>query len=404
MTAALFDLALRQVARDRGGAVARLRYNPAPARDVRVAVAARRTGAGVRVQAIGPDGNLQSGCGAEGLAAIARAAGCTSGDLGGGATALIEGGATLTALAGLATRWADPALSGRTDVVGGSALAGWWVERAAHPGTSAVADVLALSRARYVLGTVPGADDGAAWRRVFGAPVGLVGLVRWHEAITGGPLLAGLDMLREDDDWLLARYQEALAAGRSWEVPETLALAAMRLRSRCDAADTFAAALFGDPLWRARGVHTGHVCTGQVVIGAGSAGNRVTVEVGRLDTRLRAGSAVLGWVGDPLAAIPGSGGRLGGEVVATAVEAGALLVTIGALKRSDYRPGAGETVTVIPAPPSAATIRSNRVVVSRLYRQRYSWLSQGVTPAPVRRDVPLAVIIAAAENDNREDT
>ncbi len=379
--------------------MSRLRHNPSPARDTRVAVATERVGAGVRVQAVGPDQRLHVGVGADGLAALARAAGCANGDLGSGATAVVNGGATVAALASVATSYADPARCDRVDVLAGSALAGWWVERAAHPGSSAVADVLAISRQRFMVGTVPGQDSAAVWRRIFGAQDGVAGLLRWHGGVTCGPVLPGLDMLRDDDDWLLERYQEAVKEGRSWDVPETLGLAAMRLRSRCDAADIYDAALLSDPLWRARGVHTGHVCTGRVVVGAGSAGNRVTVAAGRLDTRLRSGSAVIGWVGEPASARPGAEARFSGEVVTTEVESGVLHVTIGGLKRADYRPAACETVTVLPAPPSESTIRSNRVVVSRLYRQKYSWLSQGSTPVAVRRDVPLAVIIAAADND-----
>ena len=52
MSAALFDLALRVAARDHGGPVPRLLHNPAPAREVKVAVAARRTGPVVHVQAV----------------------------------------------------------------------------------------------------------------------------------------------------------------------------------------------------------------------------------------------------------------------------------------------------------------------------------------------------------------
>lgn len=407
MSAALFDLALRVSARDQGAAVPRLLHNPAPNREVRVAVSATRAGAAIRVRAIGPDGRVESGSGGAGLAAIARAAGCANGDLGGGPSAVVEGSSTLRALTMLATRFADPARCDSVAVAAGSALAGWWVERAAHPGTTAVADVLAVSRQRYVLGAAPGADNAQAWRQAFGVTGGLAGLHAWHRAVTAGPVLPGLEPTREDDDWLLGAYQDALTGGRSWDVPESLYLAAVRLRSRCDAADLFETALLCDPLWRARGVHTGHVCTGEVVVGASTSGTgRVIVHADRLDTRLRAGTAIIGWAGAPMAEMPAVDARFSGEVVTTSVDDGALAVTIGGLRRSGYRPAAGETVTVIPAPPSPSTIRSGRRVLARLYRRRFSWLSQGVTPAPVRRDVPLAVVIAAAEpkeHDNAGD-
>lgn len=107
MSAALFDLALRVSARDMGAAVPRLLHNPAPNREVTVAVSARRAGGAIRVQAIGPNGRAETGSGAAGLAAIARAAGCANGDLGGGPSAVVEGGASLRALAILATRFAE---------------------------------------------------------------------------------------------------------------------------------------------------------------------------------------------------------------------------------------------------------------------------------------------------------
>ncbi|MFN8043256.1 MAG: hypothetical protein U0S13_07910 [Mycobacterium sp.] len=399
MSAALFDLALRVRARDAGCPVPRLLHNPAPAREAVVAVAVRRQGATVGVSAVGPDGHTHSGSGAAGLAALARAAGCAGGDLTAAPTAVIDTPATLRALAALAVAHADPSRGGELDVWAGSALAGWWVERAAHPGTSAVADVLAVSRQRYVLGVIPGADSAPLWRQAFGVPAGLGGLLAWHRAVTSGPLLAGLDPIRADDDWLLGVHQQAVAEQRSWDRPESLGVAAGRLASRCDAADLYEAALLGDPLWRARGVHTGFVCHGKVVVGAGEHAGRLVVECARLDTRLRAGGAVLGWPGDPMTAMADPACRFSGEVLATAVTDGALRVSIGGLRRTGYQPAAGEAVTVIPAPPSPATIRSRRTVVARLYKRRFSWLSQGAAPVAARRDVPLAVLIAAADTD-----
>lgn len=96
-----------------------------------------------------------------------------------------------------------------------------------------------------------------------------------------------MDALREDDDWQLEVTQDAVREQRSWDRPETLYLAAARLASRCDAADLYDAALLADPLWRARGVHTGFVCHGEAVTGAGQNGNRVTVRADRLDSRLK---------------------------------------------------------------------------------------------------------------------
>lgn len=403
MSAALFDLALRVTARDAGVPVPRLLHNPAPAREVLVAVVARRTGPVVHVQAVGSNGRTHTGTGPQGLAAIIRAAECSGGDLGGGPTALIDSRATLQALGALAGTYADPTRCGNVDVAAGAALAGWWVERAAHPGTSAVVNVLAVSRQRFMLGVTPGQDHAAVWRAAFKVPNSVGGLHIWHRAITGGPLLPGLESLRDDDDWHLEVAQQAIRDQRSWDRPETLHLAAARLASRCDAADLYAAALLADPLWRARAVHTGFVCHGAVVSGAGAEGNRVAVCAKRLDTRLKAGTSVIGWPGEPMTAMPDAENRFVGEVFATAVEDGALTVTIGGLRKTGYRPAAGETVTIIPAPPSVSVIRSRRTAVARLYRRRFSWLSQGATPVAARRPVPLAVMIAAADEDDETE-
>lgn len=398
MSAALFDLALRVAARERGAPVPRLLHSPAPARDVAVAVSARRVGKRVTVTVVGPDGQVRTGTGSDGLAVLARASGCADGDLGGGATALVDTPATMGALAGLASAYAEPARCGEVDVLAGSALAGWWVERAAHPGTSAVTDVLALTRHRFMLGTDPASETPQSWRQALGVPGGVRGLHQWQRAVAGGPLLPGLDAIRDDDDWLLGVHQDALTDCRSWDRAETLHLAAARLASRCDAADVYAAALLGDPLWRARSVHTGFVLHGEAVVGAAT-GDRVMVRAARLDTRLKPGAEVVGWPGDPMTAIPERENRFTGEVFATSVHEGELTVTIGGLRRG-YRPAAGETLTVIPAPPSTSTIRSRRLAVARLYRRRFSWLSQGAAPTAARRGVPLALLVAAADTND----
>jgi hypothetical protein len=88
---------------------------------------------------------------------------------------------------------------------------------------------------------------------------------------------------------------------------------------------------------------------------------------------------------DPMTAMPDAENRFSGEVYATAVEDGALAVSIAGVGRTGYRPAAGETLTVIPAPPSVSTIRSRRSAVARLYKRRFSWLSQAATSTDTGR-------------------
>ncbi|AYE99518.1 hypothetical protein C0J29_31620 (plasmid) [Mycobacterium paragordonae] len=400
MSGVLFDLGLRVRARQWGAPVPRLLHNPSPSRLVRVAVAARLRGRGTRVWAMGPDALVHSGTGAAGLAALARAAGCADGDLRGGATALVDNAGTLRVLAALAAAHADPSRCADLATAAGSSLAGWWAERSAHPGTSAVTDLLVSSRQQMVLGVRPGEDTAGLWRQALGVcDDGLGGFGAWWSVLASAPTLPGLELQVADDDWLLGVHQDALRQRRSWDMGESLSLAAARLRTRCDATELYEAALLGDPMWRARGVHTGHVCHGVVVTGAkdGTGAGPVMVASQRLDTRLKPGSAVWGWPGDPITERPPADAVFAGEVAATAVVDGELRISIGGLRRSGYRPAAGETVTVLGAPPNPATIRSGRVVRSRLYKRRFSWLSQGHKPVASRRDVPLAVLIAAAD-------
>lgn len=53
-----------------------------------------------------------------------------------------------------------------------------------------------------------------------------------------------------------------------------------------------------------------------------------------------------------------------------------------------------------PAPPNPFSQRNGRARYRRLYGARRSWLTTGRTPVPSRRDVPLEVLVAGAEDDD----
>jgi hypothetical protein len=55
-------------------------------------------------------------------------------------------------------------------------------------------------------------------------------------------------------------------------------------------------------------------------------------------------------------------------------------------------------VTLRPRAVDPRQQRSNRQELHRRYAARRSWLSGGAPPTPRRRDVPLDVVIAAAES------
>jgi hypothetical protein len=94
----------------------------------------------------------------------------------------------------------------------------------------------------------------------------------------------------------------------------------------------------------------------------------------------------------------GRGPWLHGRVAATRVTtAERLAITI---TDAVVRPGPariGQRVTLRPRAVDPRQQRSGRQELHRRYAARRSWLSGGAAPAPRRRDVPLDVVVAAAE-------
>ena len=74
--------------------------------------------------------------------------------------------------------------------------------------------------------------------------------------------------------------------------------------------------------------------------------------------------------------------------------------TVVTITDAVVRPGPariGQRVTLRPRSVDPRQQRSGRQELHRRYAARRSWLSGGSAPAPRRRDVPLDVVIAAAE-------
>ena len=388
MTVEWYDLAQRLHAAHTGQPVPRLLHSPATQITQPLAVRARQQGRSVLVTVASPDTPAVTARDGDALTVL--------GDLGASVTAdtwqtlVTDDPATLPALLHLARR-ADP------DSPAGPVAAhiAWWADRADFPGSSAVVQVLTGCRARWVTGTAPEAERHPAtwrtWLRV--ADDGCRGLLTLLDRLTDAPPLALLDTLAEDDAWSWGRTQSEHTDGWDWRRPDTTSRAAVGLRARCDAADLYAAALLTDPIWRRRAVHTGHAVVGGASQPAGSR-NRLTVLCERMDARLRTGNAVTGWTGAPG---DSPAGRFHGTVTATGVQSGRLVLTVTGV--TSHRPADHATVTLIPTAPSTGTMRAGRQRYARLYGARRSWLTTGRTPTPTRRDVPLEVLIAGAEDD-----
>lgn len=276
-----------------------------------------------------------------------------------------------------------------------AAVVGWWLDRAGYPGTNAVINLLAHSRQRFITGSVPSRERNAAYWRdgVFAAGPGIAGLARWAQRVAVGEELAALAPIREDDAYSYRAAGERFGKGFDWTRPEPPPVAAMGLRVRCDTADLWDAALRGDRLWRHRAVHTGHVTGGEVTHATRAS---FTIKCPRMDSRLRVGSDVVGWI----SGVDGydKATLFYGDIHNAEAHGGALMLTVTRVPYAQ-RPTPGQWVTLMPAPPNERTVRMGRSRYRKLLFKGDSWIASGRTPGVRRRDVPLDVLCAAAETE-----
>ncbi len=387
MTAEWFDLGQRLRAATSGHPVPRLMHAPVASVLHPVAVRARRRGDQITVTAAAPGQRPATATGHAALDLLG-ALGVTLAAPS-PATLVTDDPATLGSLYRLALTAAPDS---DADTV--AAHIAWWRDRADYPAGRAVVDTLSACRTRWTLGTDPAAEHHPGpWRSWLGIPDDSVtGLLDLHTLLTAGPPLPWLDVLAEDDVWSYGPAQSEHSDGLDWRRPDSTSRAALGLRSRCDAADLYAAALLTDPIYRRRAVHTGHVVTGTAKP-LGDKLKRVEVTCTRLDSRLRPGNALTGWVGGPAT----SAAPFTASVTAATVHAGHLILTLSGT--TGAAPGDGDPVTLTTAPPNPHRQRAGRKTYRALYSARRSWLTTGRTPTATRRPVPLDVLVAGAEPD-----
>ncbi len=387
MTAEWFDLGQRLRAATSGHAVPRLMHAPVAGVLHPVAVRARRRGDQITVTAAAPGQRPATATGHAALDLLG-ALGVTLA-ASSPATLVTDDPATLGSLYRLALTAAPDS---HADTV--AAHIAWWRDRADYPAGRAVVDTLSACRTRWTLGTDPAAEHHPGpWRSWLGIPDDSVtGLLDLYALLTAGPPLPWLDVLAEDDVWSYGSAQSEHSDGLDWRRPDSTSRAALGLRSRCDAADLYAAALLTDPICRRRAVHTGHVVSGTAKP-LGDKLKRVEVTCTRLDSRLRPGNALTGWVGGPaISAAPFTA-----SVTSATVHAGHLILTLSGT--TGAAPGDGDPVTLTTAPPNPHRQRAGRKTYRALYSARRSWLTTGRTPTATRRPVPLDVLVAGAEPD-----
>lgn len=390
MTVEFYDLAQRLYARHSGAPVLRMAQPLFAVSTGAVWVDAHRDGDTAVATICTPGGVSRT---ARGDAAVLEALHGAGARFGNDAPCqlVIAAASDLAVLVGAAR-----ALRGDGDpaVAEASAVVGWWLDRTGYPGTGAVVDLLAHSRQRYITDGTPEDERTVAhWRRVLGVGGGVDSLGSWAAILAAGERLASLDPVIEDDAYTYGLAGSRFADGGDWTKPDTTPGAALGLRRRCNAADLWESVLLEDRLWRHRGVHTGHVAGGVAV---GQDSTRFTVACARMDSRLREGARVRGWTNGVDSfdrAWP-----FVGEVTASEAINGALHLTVAGV-RAEARPRDGEWVTLMPAAPQAQRVNSDLYSYRRLLTGSNSWIAAGKTPGITRRDVPLDVLIAAAERE-----
>jgi hypothetical protein len=389
---ALFDLGQRLRAATLARPVARSTFAPVlpPTEPVAVTI----TGAGTLLRATDGTG-VTTATGQGALSALAKL-GVSVGPQ--HRTLVIADRDTLSRLVELA-RATDPA----SPAAGSSAVVGWWSQRADHPGTGAVLNVTVACSARWALGVPP--DDErqlAVWRTWLGiADAGPRGLLELAALVSAGQTLPGLETFTEDDQRSWEAFATRLADPKSswdWRMRDNRREAALGLATRCDAAELYESLRLGDPLVATRESFNGTVVSG--IVTATPARTRIEVTLDHLACRLRENAAIEGFPGyarDSPAA-NGRGPWLHGRVAATRVTPNERLVVT--ITDAVVRPGPahiGQRVTLRPRSVDPRQQRSGRHELHRRYAARRSWLSGGSVPAPRRRDVPLDVVVAAAE-------
>jgi hypothetical protein len=284
---------------------------------------------------------------------------------------------------------------------GTAAVVAWWAQRADHPGTGALLDITSACAARWVLGVPPVHEcEIAVWRQWLGvADRGPRGLLELAAIVSNGTTLPGLEAVAEDDraawDAFVARVSDPKSRW-DWRRRDNRREAALGLASRCDAAELWESLRLGDPLVATRESFSGKVVSG--IVTALPSRSVVEVTLDQLACRLREQTAVEGFAGYPrdlppaLASAPLVRGRVS-AIMVTANEK--LVVTIGDAILRSIR--IGQRITLRPRSVDPHQQRSGRQELHRHYAARRSWLSGGTPPTPRRREVPLDVVIAAAE-------
>ncbi|WP_299040004.1 hypothetical protein [uncultured Pseudokineococcus sp.] len=284
----------------------------------------------------------------------------------------------------------------------------WWGQRAEHPTSRATLVLTDALRGRYAAAHSPDLDgDLDAWARAFHLPdtapgtrARLAVLDALARLATTGIPLPGLDEAAQADtrswDW----RTEQTAAGRPWHLPDDRRAAALGLATRSHAREHHDALRRADPRVAAREALTGTVVAATITdLDAAT----MTVRAHQPLSRLRTGHDVTGWLGLPedVATDAAAANRIASATItATTIDpSGDLHITLSSprLRQEDNALRVGASITLAPSPPDPRAQANARTNMRTRYTRTDNWLATGARPTARRRDVPLDVVVAAAE-------
>ena len=277
-----------------------------------------------------------------------------------------------------------------------SPVIGWWDERADFPGTDAVHIVTDAARLRWALGVHPDLErDPATWAHWLHVdstgPTALLDLARLTASGHTLPDLLHASVL-DTASW--ERYTKRLTAGRPWFLPDTRPDAALGLIARSHAAEWYESIRLADPLVALAASHDGTLVPGTI---ATRGTESIVIDADRPLSRLRTDSKVSLWIGEPL------GSRTpdyyDGIVAGATIDQDArLTLTVTGLPKRATALTPGVRVTVRPARVDPHMQARARGLAALGYRRGANWIAGRGTPVTRRGNVPLDVIVAAAED------
>ena len=178
-----------------------------------------------------------------------------------------------------------------------AAVLAWWLQRAEHPGSAAVLNVVATCTARWYTGDVPRAErhpeTWLAWHHLttpnptLGSATG-ADLLDLADLATNGTPLPGLEPTASSDERSWKYHLDRLGGGWNFRRSDTRTEAALGLATRCDATELYDSQRLDDPLVADRARFDGTIVTGTLTW----INNRsVELTADRLPCRLLPGAA-----------------------------------------------------------------------------------------------------------------